>query len=886
MGVGILAPLTVLAVFGMVPWLLAIPALPQLPTSSALTPADVLWLTDWKLRSQNGSIAVAVHGPGTTHTHLLDAGVIASPHDRFNEHALRWVATEAWTYETTFYAAANCPCRLRAPIIDGPATVRVNDHHVATTTNSFLAYDFDITPYILAGANKLTIAFEPPLLFAERKARAYPYYVPATVNPNTWAEPTHRSFIRKAGCDFGWDWGPAFVSVGLPAPVSIHFPAPVCSARLDEYSIDQKHSCDYGRAYLTFHIFVSGTCNEPVTIEVWVNNASVAVVKSINTSHVQAKYTMEAPSLWWPHGYGTPYLYSLELVLATASGRRLDCRRGKFGVRSVELDQAPLDDGHAFGLVVNGRPVLARGANWVPADAFPSRVTRATLANLLSSATAVHMNMVRVWGGGRYEVADFYELCDEFGLLVWQEFMFACAAYPRDATFLASVAQEVAFQVRRLAKYTSVVVWGGNNENEAIMDQFAAGAFMPPSEPFNRDRAVTDYVKVFVDTVVPAVQAADTAGRPIVDTSPSNGLLSTTPYVKRWGNTSSPYDGDVHYYNVARDCMDWTQYPPARFVSEFGFQSMPSLAAWQRVSGSEDWASAAAIRTFMAFRQRSPNGTAHIQHQLDVHFRPLPPQGSVVADVAAYTWLTQVQQGLCYATAIGTWRRQGVRGVLYWQLNDVWVGPSWSSIEADGRWKALHAMVAAPFAPQAAVVHEAAGAVVVSILSDRPASVRVAVELRRFVKAAVVLDVHHASLSLVADVPAVAWTTDDTDTYLAAHGCDAAACFLCVSSPAFADTFHFFRPFKDLAMVPSPVATSVAAVSPTEWSVVVSAAGPVALFVTLDAGGEGRWSDNVFHVLPGRNRSVTLTLATARTPRVTVTSLQGWYNVGAKAPTT
>ncbi|RHY28803.1 hypothetical protein DYB32_005695 [Aphanomyces invadans] len=300
--------------------------------------------------------------------------------------------------------------------------------------------------------------------------------------------------------------------------------------------------------------------------------------------------------------------------------------------------------------------------------------------------------------------------------------MFACANYPRTPSFLSLAAMEVQAQVRRLQKFTSIAVWGGNNENEAMFDQFAAGLFMPKDMPFNRDVAVVDYTKLFVDTLQPLVASLDPS-RPFVDTSPSNGIFNTSVYTKRWGNTSDVAHGydslasfedstsrrrrDVHYYNVVDDCMQWQHLPKANFVSEFGFQSFPSASALLDVTDASDWASTAAMERFLAYRQRSPNGTARILHQVNMHFhQPVKDvDDSVQEHMTKWLHVTQLQQAACYAAAISTWRRWHVMGILYWQLNDVWVGPSWSSIEANGRWKPLHAIAMRAFEPVRTVTY-------------------------------------------------------------------------------------------------------------------------------------------------------------------------------------
>ena len=298
-----------------------------------------------------------------------------------------------------------------------------------------------------------------------------------------------------------------------------------------------------------------------------------------------------------------------------------------------------------------------------------------------------------------------------YGLMVWQEMIFACALYPRDESFLALVDAEVRQQVRRLATHTSIVIWGGNNENEAALNWYE------PSRG-QRDLYLTDYVKLYVDTVMPAIRATDYDRRPAVDTSPSNGLLSVDPYVKRWGVTSTKAKasagswGDIHYYNYEADCEDASTYPLARFVSEHGFQSFPSMDVYDKVTDQIDWSRES---RFSEFRMRHPDGNAQELAMISRHFRVppancTPPAAGQPAHCeqrrlfASYLYLTQLQQARCYETAFTHWRRHrstnaNTMGILYWQLNSIWQGPDWSTIEYDGRLRLAHHASRRAFAP-------------------------------------------------------------------------------------------------------------------------------------------------------------------------------------------
>ena len=353
-----------------------------------------------------------------------------------------------------------------------------------------------------------------------------------------------------------------------------------------------------------------------------------------------------------------------------------------------------------FYLKINGVPVFAKGANFIPMDVFPNRVSKRDREYMLHSAIASNMNMIRVWGGGMYQPDDFYDMADRLGLMVWQEVMFACALYPRNSEFLSNVAIEVSQQVSRLAIHPSIVVWGGNNENEV-----ALGWFSESIE--NRDLYVSDYSKLYGDTIYESVISIDGPDQRVwVDSSPSNGLISwPDPYAKLWGTASTATAGDAHYYDYQNDCEEPENFQLSRFISEFGFQAMPSFLAYRSVTIPEDWKPDSPM---MEFRQRHQDGNAQIRAQIDRHFL-IPPQECPGDEYTerylfdSYLYLTQIQQSRCYETGINKWRQlrsepsAQTMGILYWQLNDIWQGASWSSIEWNGRWKPLQYTVKRAF---------------------------------------------------------------------------------------------------------------------------------------------------------------------------------------------
>ncbi|KAG7379906.1 hypothetical protein PHYPSEUDO_008028 [Phytophthora pseudosyringae] len=867
--------------------------------------ARVVPLDRWTLRSANGSVRVDnASVPGTSHVHLMEAGLLGDPYYRFNEREYQWVAQETWMYETQVTLPAggvSSKPTLVFETLDGVARVTVNGQQVASTANSFVPYRIDVAALLVAGVNQIQVEFQPVTQYARQQADEYPYFVPATENFNTWTEPTRRSFVRKAGSDFGWDWGPAFVTSGIAGSAYIEFAQePVLKLKdLQVVQIFPGGEEDLSVVDVTVCVALDGSKvkHENVTFDLFVNEEKVTAITTTipedwrEESAIDLTFRLENPTLWWPAGYGEPYLYDLRVDAWSADFNSSISHQS--GIRQVELVQHATNAGNVTGRTfyfkVNRVPIFVKGANWVPTDSFPTRTKESTVRHLLESVHAANMNMIRVWGGGRYESDLFYSECDRLGLLVWQELMFACGMYPRDTAFLQNTLKEVSFQVNRLRKYTSIAIWGGNNENENMMEQFAEAPIFPPGTTFNRDIAVADFTKLFVDLIHPTIIAMDSS-RPFVDTSPSNGLYSADPYVKRWGPTNGVAFGDVHFYDYNNDCQDYRMYPRARFISEFGFQS---------------WSSAASLHDY---RERHENGTSQMLTQLKRRFHiPFPfrnekwlsedtdVQGdesfgfSISKRIESYLYLTQIQQSLCYQTAIQTWRRGKnpdfgmTMGILYWQLNDIWQGSSWSSIEYSGRWKSLHYVAKRAFAPFIISVHEQGDSEAVQLygVSDVNVDLHVDVvyELRRTKCGSLVKSIDRQAVA-VAALESRSIEELDIDAFLDhdATSCHRRSCFLqvrCVAKSSVSeskevavceDTHHFFAPYKHLNLGWGEVAAHSAIQTQTDNAVVFSvelvATDFAALFVEVDAPGVlGYWSANSFLMLGNESKTLHFTMA-------------------------
>jgi beta-mannosidase len=382
---------------------------------------------------------------------------------------------------------------------------------------------------------------------------------------------------------------------------------------------------------------------------------------------------IRGPVLWWPAGQGAQVLHEL---VVTGSGARAVRR---IGLRDMRLVSKPDAAGRSFGMQVNGRAVFAKGANWIPADALVSRIDVKAVRDLLQSAVDANMNMIRVWGGGRYEPDWFYDLCDEMGLMVWQDFMFACHMYPSTPEFLAEVDAEVRDAVARINHHACMAVWCGDNELVGALNWW-------PETRNDRDRYLVNYDRL--NRTVETALLSTLPGANWWPSSPSQGPLLA--FGDAWHDDGS---GDMHFWSVWHEGRDFDHYRDVspRFCSEFGFQSYPSLSVIKTFADPKDWNIASPV---MESHQKNPGGNARIAETMFRYFR-------FPVDFSSFVYLSQVQQGMAIKTAVTHWRslKPHCMGTLYWQLNDTWPVCSWSSLDYGGNWKLLHHMAKAFFAP-------------------------------------------------------------------------------------------------------------------------------------------------------------------------------------------
>lgn len=677
----------------------------------------------WQLLNSNSSVSLSAEVPGCVHTALQRQGFISDPYYRFNDLAYRWISLDNWTYTTSFSVPTHVRDKEKAVLVfegvDTISTISLNGVTIGKTDNMFRRYDFEVTGLLKDQENILQVWIMSAVTYASQKSHAHTEYrVPPDCPPPVQKGECHVNFIRKAQSSFSWDWGPSFPTLGIWKGVQLEV---FNTLRVLSFTTvpkyDSAHSSWNVEVELFFDVVVASKGLVLLSIPLLHSeefHLSLTPGQSRKSFVFQVNQSV---SLWWPFGHGEQPLYDLKMNINLEGGETFNAQR-KVAFRTVELIQEPIPSspGLSFYFRINGKPVFLKGSNWIPVHAFQDQVTTDMITILLQSAQKANMNALRVWGGGVYEQGIFYSLCDMYGIMIWQDFMFACALYPTEKDFIQTVREEVTQQVRRLKSHPSVVIWSGNNENEAAIatDWFN----IPVTE---RPLYVKDYVKLYVENIRDIVLQEDST-RPFLVSSPTNGVESE----KEGWVAQDPYDphyGDTHYYSYYNDCWDWTAFPRTRFASEYGFQSWPSLSTLSKVSVSSDWDFSS---NFSSHRQHHEDGNQQMLKQAELHYI-LPNSTDPVQKYRDTIYITQVMQAQCVKIQTEFYRRSRsdivegkghTMGTLYWQLNDIWQGPSWSSVEFGGKWKMLHYWATDFYAPILSMGVEDKGDLLIYAVSD------------------------------------------------------------------------------------------------------------------------------------------------------------------------
>ncbi|MGF1556141.1 beta-mannosidase [Paucihalobacter sp.] len=615
---------------------------------------------NWQFKQSLDSTWYPATIPSTVHTDLYENKQIPYPFVGDNESQLQWISENGWEYKTRFLVDEKTLQKrnhfLNFEGLDTYASVYLNDSLILKSNNAFRYWKVDVTA-LLQSENYLKIDFEPTTLIEESEKEKLGYELPEGL----------RIFSRKAQFQYGWDWGPIFITSGVWRNVYLES---WNRAKLEDTYIKQISLTDE-LAQMEAEIEINIAEETELVLEILVSDRLAVTQKLLLTKGehlVKIPFEINNPKRWWPHNLGEPHLYDMEVRLRR-NNKILDVEKLKKGLRTIEHIAEKDEVGESFYFKVNGEAVFMKGANYIPQNSFQNWVEDSHYEQLLNDAVAANMNMLRVWGGGIYENDVFYEKCDEKGLLVWQDFMFACAMYPGDESFLENVQQEAIDNVKRLRNFTSIALWCGNNEVSEGWHRW--GWQEGRSEP-EKEEIWNNYLKMF-DTILP-----NTVNK-----------LTEVPY---WETSPKFGRGDIRYITEgnAHDWWVWHDGYPfeslvknvPRFMSEFGFQAFPSYETIKFINDNDSIdINSAAFKT----HQKHQISFERIKEYMEHDF-PVPDNDE------DYVYMSQLLQAYGIGKGIEAHRRARPynMGSLFWQLNDCWPSVSWSSIDFFGNWKALH----------------------------------------------------------------------------------------------------------------------------------------------------------------------------------------------------
>ena len=650
--------------------------------SSVALSAELDLAGTWKLvKADDAKVSCPIAVPGGVHTALLKAGLMKDAFWGQNEKDMQWVGKSDWNIFREFEVSKDFLAKkeivLRLEDCDCFCTVFVNGQKVGETTDRFQRYTFDVKPFLKEGKNTIEGKFRSPENEADKRRAAKGREFP--MSNIMWAK--NQAFVRKAACHAGWDWGPAVQVTGFCGTTML--------IATDGPRVEYVYSTqDFNDSFTH--------CTLTVTAEL------------SDGSKVEKKFEIDNPPLWWPNGAGEQKFYTAEFDV---NGEKIV---KKIGLRKVEvLNEKTVTNGkEELSLVfrINGRRIFMKGANWIPCSAYENEQTPARYRDLLESAKAANMNMIRLWGGGQYEKDVFYDTCDELGIMIWHDMMCSCAVYPGDDAFLGEIRAELEYQLRRLRDHACIAMWCGDNECLGAINWYEVSRKDPDfyrGEWIKRSKMQGELVEKY---------------DPARTYWPSSPCCGPGDFGDGWKEDSK---GDMHNWDVWHENQPFAKYYEyhPRFCSEFGFQSFPSMEIAETFASKEQILSRGPD---FEWHQKNPGGNERIRKTFARYF-PEPK------DVPSELLLSQFQQAMAIQTAVDAWRSEQPRcmGTLFWQLDDNWPVASWSSIEYGGKWKPLQYLAKRFFEP-VHVTLSPDGTVVVVNDTDKPVSGKVVAERHSF----------------------------------------------------------------------------------------------------------------------------------------------------------
>lgn len=794
--------------------------------------------------------------PGTVQTDLMAAKLLPDPFYRDNEARVQWVGLADWQYETTFTVDKATLARDHVELVfdglDTYADVYLNGQKLSSVDNMFRRWRVPAKSALHDGRNTLEVRLYSPIKRVLPWLLKQPYALPGEFDSAFGDEPKGKqtaNYVRKAGYQYGWDWGPRIVTEGIWQPVHLDS---WNALRADDFHIRQNYvGSDAAQVAAEFDVHADASKTLHVSVDAIGPDGQTAahaeqdVVVDPGVNPVSVALRIAHPKRWYPAGYGAQDMYTFKTSVRDGGDEIYSVQRAT-GLRTVELRREKDAWGRSFAFVVNGIPVFAKGADMIPFDSFPPRASASQMERVLQSARDANMNAVRIWGGGYYMPDAFYEMTDRLGLMVWQDFMFGGAIPPSDTAFVENTRQEAIEQVKRLRDHPSIVLWCGNNEVQTGWDSWGDRVALKKAiSPDEREKLVIGMVNLFGNTLRNVVTQYD----------PAVPYWASSPSTDYEGAANVLDDGDYHYWNVwsgeAKPVTEYLNVTP-RFQSEYGLQSFPEMRTIRAFADAGDLQPESPV---MRAHQKFDSGNGNKRLLLYITRSFGEPK-----DFASFVYLSQVMQaqGIQLAAEHLRASRPQAMGSMYWQLNDVWPGASWASIDYFGRWKALQFHARRFYAPLLIAALRNDGSTTVSLVSDRttPASLRWRTRTMDF--SGKVLSEHEEA----AHLPALSSTKVATysDTQLL-HGADPHATFavfeLLDGNEVVSSNVVFFDEAKTLALPLPQIHTTLAAGS--DGYTLTLSSDVLARDVWISFGDlDAELSDNAFDLLPGQR--VTLTV--------------------------
>jgi len=819
------------------------------PEPEQVQPLEVALKSNWSFRQMETGPWYKAVVPGTVHTDLLLNNIIEDPYYRLNEKQLQWIDKKDWEYRTSFYVDKDVLNNDRVELdfegLDTYARVFLNGSLILEADNMFRRWTADVKGKIRAGDNELVVLLESPTRKGLEALSAYGFQLAADNDQSENGEmgaDRVSPYVRKAPYHFGWDWGPRLVTSGIWRPVKLRAWS---GARIESVKITTiEITSEMASVEAEVEVEVARAGRYWINVRQRDGVPRDAIPRdAIPGLHlVKIPLTIHNPKTWNPNGLGEQYIYHFDIEL-TNNDKVVDETEVTAGLRRVRLVQEPDPDGkgRSFYFEVNGKPVFAKGANYIPNDIFLNRVTPDRYEFIVKSAADAHMNMLRVWGGGVYEVDLFYELCDQYGIMVWQDFMFACAMYPGNDEFLENVRLEAIDNVKRLRNHPCLVLWCGNNEIEAAWGPYDENRGWGWKQRYNdeqREIIWQAYDTLFHKILPDVVQKYD-PGMPYWHSSPSAGMGELASY-----ETAS---GDIHYWGVwhgLHALTDFRHYR-GRFMSEYGFQSFPEFNSVKKYTLPEDHSIESPV---MMAHQRSGIGNLRIRQYMETDY-------IIPADFEQFLYVGQLLQAEAIKLAIESHRAEMpyCMGSLYWQINDCWPVASWSGIDYYGRWKALHYFVKEAFKPEILVCFEQNDSIKVKIIPDDPGneSFQVKMTLMDFT-GKVIWQNSRANIfpNEISSRPLseILHNTDPASVVLVSE--------LMRNDEILDRDLHYFVKPKDLKLIDPQIKMEFLERGDDVAVTVSSKSLAKNVFLFYD-GEEEQFSDNFFDVLPGESVKIT-----------------------------